>query len=150
MVVFAGLFLSVVPALASHYPIEVVPFIEAAHKSKLEAQKIFDTEELLQALLTPKGRKLMARKTGIKSQVLFGYAQMCDLLRIRGVGPKMGKLLTLAGVATIARLRAEKPAPLLVKLSEANKKHGVSEIIPQEETLKDWIHQARNLDIIVE
>ncbi len=61
----------------------------------------------------------------------------------------MAKLLLLTGVQSLSALRAEKPETLLPKLRETNKQHGISEILPQEETLKDWIHQARALEIIV-
>jgi hypothetical protein len=134
---------------ASHYPLEVVPFIEEEHKAKFDELKLLDTEELLDALRSPADRKALARKSGIKKDILTGYVQTCDLLRVRGVGPKMAKLLKLSGVTSIKVFRGEKPAELRLRLVEVNKKHGVSEILPQEETLKDWIHQARKLKIIV-
>jgi hypothetical protein len=137
------------PLLASHYPIEVVPFLEAGHRTKLAALKVEDTEQLLQALLTPKARKKAAGKSGIEIAKLEEYSKLCDLLRIRGVGPKMARLLLLSGIAGIAGLRGESGGDLIVKLRATNQQHGVSEILPQEETLKDWIHQARALDIIL-
>lgn len=141
--------LTVAPALASHYPIDAAPFVADEHKTRLTNIKIFGTEELLNALLTTKARKEMGRKTGIETSVLMEYARACDLLRIRGVGPKMARLLILSGVDGINTLRAEKSETLLPKMQEANKKHGVSELLPQLDTLKDWIHQARKLKIIV-
>ncbi len=136
-------------AQASHYPLEVVPFLEAGHLAKLTALKVEDTEQLLNALITDKARQGVASKTGIDPAKLLDYVRTCDLLRIRGIGPKMGKLLLLSGVTGVAALRAKKPAELLVEIRAANMQHGVSEILPQEETLKEWIHQARALDIIV-
>ena len=146
-----GLALLFMPAqvAASHYPLEVVPFIEKEHKEKFDALKLRDTEELLNALLLPADRKMLARKSGIKEEILKDYGQTCDLLRVRGVGPKMARLLKLAGVTSIKAFRAEKAETLRLRLVEVNKEHGVSEILPQEETLKDWIHQARKLKIIV-
>lgn len=137
------------PVLASHYPIEVVPFLEAGHRAKLAALKVEDTEELLQALLTPKARKSAARKTGIDEAKLDEYSRLCDLLRVRGVGPKMARLLLLSGMSGIAGLRGQSAADLLVKLRAANQQHGVSEILPQEETIRDWVQQAGALDIIL-
>jgi hypothetical protein len=61
----------------------------------------------------------------------------------------MARLLLLSGIAGIAGLRGESGGDLIVKLRATNQQHGVSEILPQEETLKDWIHQARALDIIL-
>jgi len=141
--------LTAATAQASHYPIEAVPFIKDEHKTSLAKLKVFDTEELLTALLTPDERKKVARKTGIEKKVLQEYVQSCDLLRVRGVGPKMARLLILSDVDGIKVLRAEKAETLLPRMQEANKKHGVSELLPQPDTLKDWIHQARKLKIVV-
>jgi hypothetical protein len=146
VVVLAG---TAASALASHYPIDAAPFIEDEHKTKFTQSKLFGTEELLNALLTPQARKELGRKTGIKKDVLLGYVQACDLLRVRGVGPKMARLLILSGVDGIKALRAQKSEELMPKMQEANQKHGVSELLPQLDTLKDWIHQARKLKIIV-
>jgi len=136
-------------AWGSHYPIEVVPFIDEAHKSSLAAQKLTETKDLLDALLTSDARRAVSKKTGIEVEKLEEYAHLCDLLRVRGLGPKMARLMMLSGIDGIEALRAEKPAELLPKLKGANDKHGISEILPQEETLNDWIHQARALPIVV-
>ena len=136
-------------ALASHYPLEAVPFIAAKDKKLLKQQKILDTKQLLNALLTSKVRKKMARQTGIDKEVLKGYAHLCDLLRVRGVGPKMARLIILAGVTGIKELRKQKAADLLAGMKEANKAHTISEILPQVETIQDWIGQAAELEILV-
>ncbi len=135
--------------LASHYPLEAVPFIADSDKKLLKQQKILDTKQLLNSLLTSKVRKKMARKTGIDKEVLTGYVQLCDLLRIRGVGPKMAKLIMLAGVPGIKVLRKQQAAQLLAGMKEANKVHTISEILPQVETIQDWIGQAAELEILV-
>ena len=136
-------------AVASHYPLEAVPFIADSDKKLLKQQKILDTKQLLEGLLTSKVRKKMARKTGIDKDVLEGYVHLCDLLRIRGVGPKMAKLIVLAGVTGIKELRKQKAAELLSSMKEANKVHTISEILPQEETIQHWIGQAAELEILV-
>ncbi len=137
------------PVLASHYPIEVVPFLEAGHRAKLAVLKVEDTEALLQALLTPKDRESASRKTGIEVGKLEEYSRLCDLLRVRGVGPKMARLLLLAGVSGIAGLRGQSAPDLMVKLRATNQQYGVSEILPQEDTIKDWVQQAGTLDLIL-
>ena len=134
---------------ASHYPLEAVPFIADSHKKLLKKQKILDTKQLLNSLLTSKVRKKMARKTGIDKEALEGYVQLCDLLRIRGVGPKMAKLIMLAGVKGIKDLRKQKAVDLLAGMKEANKVHTISEILPQIETIQDWIGQASELETLV-
>lgn len=136
-------------ALGSHYPIEAVPFVEEGHKSLLAAQKLTETRDLLNALLTPTARQTLSKKTGIPVEKLEEYVHLCDLLRIRGLGPKMAKILLLAGVDGVEKLRSERAEAVLRKMKTANDKHAISEILPEEETLNDWIQQARNLEIIV-
>lgn len=137
------------PAAASHYPLEGVPFIPEKDRKALEAQKITDTKELLDALLTPAARKGMGAKTGIAVETLLDYARLCDLLRLRGVGPKMARLIILCGVTGVAQLAKQSPASLLEKMQETNKVHLVSELIPQLDTVQDWIQQARELEVVV-
>lgn len=137
------------PALASHYPLEGVPFIPEKDRKALEAAKIQDTKELLDALLTVQARKSMAEKTGIAAETLLEYARLCDLLRLRGVGPKMARLLVLCGVTGTQALGKEAAETLLEKMKAVNKVHMVSELVPQVETLADWIQQARQLEVVV-
>jgi predicted flap endonuclease-1-like 5' DNA nuclease len=137
-------------AMASHYPLEAAPFIPEKERKALTAQKIADTEELLKAGLTAKARETLARKTSIKLETLTGWIYLCDLLRLRGVGPKMAQVLTLAGVKSVAELKGQEAPALLDRMKTANDKHAVSEIIPQVETVKDWIDQAKALEILVQ
>jgi predicted flap endonuclease-1-like 5' DNA nuclease len=105
--------------------------------------------ELLDALLTPEARKSVSGKTGIAVDTLLEYVRLCDLLRIRGVGPKMARLISLCGVTGTAALGKEVAAPLLEKMKEKNKVNLVSELLPQVETVEDWIQQARELPVVV-
>ncbi|MBM4353515.1 MAG: DUF4332 domain-containing protein [Deltaproteobacteria bacterium] len=132
-------------ALASHYPLEAVPFIPDQEREALLKEKITDTQELLEAAKTEKQRKQLAKKTGIAEEVVLEYAQLCDLLRVRGIGPKMARLFRLSGVKTIEDLAKETPEALAPRIKETNATHMVSEILPDEGSLKDWIHQARSL-----
>jgi len=132
-------------AFASHYPLEAVPFVPDKEREVLLKEKITDTSELLDATKTAQQRKQLARKTGIPEETILEWAQTCDLLRVRGIGPKMAKLFRLSGVKTMDELAKEAPEALSAKIKETNAAHMVSEILPDEGTLKDWIHQARTL-----
>lgn len=146
IVTILALLVAFVPAaLASHYPLEAVPFIPDKEREALLKVKITDTQELLDATQTAQQRKQLSRKTGIGEELVLEYAQTCDLLRVRGVGPKMAKLFRLSGVLTIEDLGKQVPDVLSAKIRETNATHMVSEILPDEGSLKDWIHQARTL-----
>jgi len=146
IVTILALLVAFVPvALASHYPLEAVPFVPDKEREALLKEKITDTQELLDATKTAQQRKQLSRKTGIGEEIVLEYAQMCDLLRVRGVGPKMAKLFRLSGVLTMDDLGKQVPDVLSAKIKETNATHMVSEILPDEGSLKDWIHQARTL-----
>ncbi len=141
-----ALLVAFVPAaLASHYPLEAVPFIQETERELLLKEKITDTSELLDATKTAPQRKQLAGKIGIPEETVLEWAQTCDLLRVRGIGPKMAKLFRLSGVKTIEELAKEAPEALSEKIKQTNATHMVSEILPDEGSLKDWIHQARTL-----
>ena len=130
---------------ASHYPLEAVPFIAAKDTASFKKAGVLDTEQMLQQLATPAGRKSLRKKTRIARESLLEYARLCDLLSIRGVGPKMGRLLRLAGVGGITHLRTQSAVALLKKMKEVNNIHTISEILPGPETVADWILQAKKI-----
>ncbi len=136
-------------AQASHYPLDAVSFIPTEHSAALQKAGWTETKDLLNALLTPKARKTAAKTVQIDEDTLLRYAQLCDLLRIRGIGPKMAQVIHYAGFKTVAQLKKAKPAALAKAMKIANQKYRVSELLPQEETLVDWIAQAQKLPIIV-
>lgn len=143
-----GLLLTLVfsaTALASHYPLEAVSFIQKEHSDQFLKLKLDDTQLLLEALATPEKRKSIESKTGIAQDTLLFYAQLCDLLQIRGVGPQMARLLHLAGYTSVGLLAKATPAAALEAMKKANQEHRVSELLPQEPTMANWIEQAQKL-----
>ena len=138
-------------ARASHYPTEVVPFISDADRVALEANGISDTRQMLDAMLSPAARRKLSKKTGVAVESLDKYAGLCDLLRVRGIGPKMAEVLYLADVKNIEALKTQKPPELAEKMKKTNFSlpKPISDILPDERTLQDWIDQANQLEIIV-
>jgi predicted flap endonuclease-1-like 5' DNA nuclease len=130
---------------ASHYPIEGVSFIPGKHAEALTKIGLEDTETLLAALSTLEKRKDVATRTQIPLDVLESYFHLCDLLQIRGIGPRMAQLLVLTGCTSTADLATRTSATLLEDMKKANQQHRISEILPQVDTLTDWIQQAKNL-----
>lgn len=134
---------------ASHYPLEAVPFIAPKDITLFKGAKVEETSQLLAALATPEGRKAMHKKTGVALETLLEYARLCDLLSIRGVGPKMARLLRLADVTGLEDLRGRDADALLKKMKQANDIHTISEILPGPETVADWVQQAKKLKSVL-
>jgi predicted flap endonuclease-1-like 5' DNA nuclease len=145
----ALLLIPVSSAFASHYYLEDASFIKAEEAKALKAEGLKSTETLLNGLITPDLRKAVSDKTKIKPARLRELAEFCDLLRVRGVGPKMATLLRLSGVMHTGDLAVQAGASLAKKLKAANDLHQISETLPEPGLLGDWIQQAQKLGRIL-
>ena len=130
-------------ALASPYPLEAI--VGEKEATALAAQKITSTTELLKRAATAKSRKALAAATGLAEARLLDWARACDMLRIKGVGPEMVRLLAAAKVSTTRQLKAQKAPALLKQVMLANERDKISENPPGPGQLKAWITQAGKL-----
>jgi predicted flap endonuclease-1-like 5' DNA nuclease len=137
-------------ARASNYEIQEIPqAIPAADAAKLRAVGVTTTFALLEKGGEVPARKALARQAKIPEKTLEGWIQMADLLRIKGIGPDVARLLAAAGVHTVAQLRtadAEKLEGDILKLNETKK---LSENPPSKEHLAAWIAQSKELPIVL-
>ncbi len=140
------LLLASLPARASDYPLFNIMDDKSARK--LEAQKIATTSDLLRAASTPPRRKALAKKTGLSRGKITRWARLCDLMRVKGVGLRMARLLTAADVRTIRDLRKEQPLALAKRVEAANKKDEKTKTPPTAEQLFNWITQAKKLKLV--
>jgi len=142
-----GLLLSASPALASEYPLENVLPKEAAEA--LAKQGIETTNKLLDAAAKGKARHALAKATGIEIKQLTTWVEMCDLMRIKGVGPEMSKLLRAAKVKTIKKLKRRHAKRLHKRLLAVNDKQKISQNPPDVSQLENWIAQAKKLKVVL-
>jgi predicted flap endonuclease-1-like 5' DNA nuclease len=139
------------PAQAGQYELADVPeLMDDAVRARVAAAGIQTTAQLLEATRTKAGRAKLGKETGQAADIVQWWANFTDLLRVNGIGPKMAKLIQMAGVANIAGLKKETAAGLLAKVTAANTKYRVTELLPQEHNLSDWIGQAQKLPVVVE
>jgi predicted flap endonuclease-1-like 5' DNA nuclease len=143
--------LSARPAGASHYALtEVGRLIPPSDAEKLQKAGVETTEQLLQKGGTAKDRKALAKASGLSAGTVTTLVKHCDLLRIKGVGPEMVLLLEAAGVKSIADLAKRDAAGLAAATESANKSKKISEKLPTEPQLGDWIEQAKKLPGVVD
>jgi predicted flap endonuclease-1-like 5' DNA nuclease len=143
--------LAVAPAAyASNYALEEIPqAIPAGEAAKLKAQGIGTTFQLLEKGAEPKARKDLSRLTHIAEKTLDGWIQMADILRIKGVGPDVTRLLSACGVRTVAQLKTQEAAKLSDEIMKVNSRQHLSENPPSMEHLQAWIAQAQTLPIVL-
>jgi len=138
------------PAYASNYALEEIPqAIPAADAAKLKAAGVATTFALLEKGAEAPARKTLSKQTKIAEKTLEAWIQMADLLRVRGIGPDVARLLSAAGVRTVEQLKNADAAKLNDEIAKVNSKQHLSENPPNAEQLGAWIKQAKDLPIVL-
>jgi predicted flap endonuclease-1-like 5' DNA nuclease len=127
------------------YPITDIEGIGPSVAEKLKAMRIRTTTRLLEAAKNPKGRQALAEKTGIERARILRWANMADMMRIKGVGEEYSELLEAAGVDTVRELKHRNPKNLVKAMKEANAKRKLVRLLPSERAIVKWIEQAKSL-----
>ena len=127
------------------YPLSQIEGMTAFAASKLKKLGIRTTEALLEAAHTVKGRKDLSAKTGISEQQLLEWANICDYMRIPGMGKAKTKLLRAAGVTTVRELALRNPSRLAESMKDINIRRKLVHVLPSEKSVEQIIQKARKL-----
>jgi predicted flap endonuclease-1-like 5' DNA nuclease len=127
------------------YPIKDIEGIGPAFAEKLTAAGIKTTGALLEQAKDPKGRKAVAETSGIDEQKILKWANMADLMRIKGVAEEYSELLEAAGVDTVKELKTRRADNLTAKMAEINATKKLVRQLPAEKLVESWIEQAKTL-----
>jgi len=137
-------------AQASHYRLPADGFVSDEELEALAKAGVHTTLDLLQRAAKVTDREALARKTGLPLTRLTTLACQVDLLRVKGLGPSMVRLLQTAGIRHTRDLRATEPDGLLERLRAANSIHHIAPVLPRTEILAEWIGQAKRLEWLLE
>jgi len=127
------------------YPITDIEGIGPSVAEKLKATRIRTTSRLLEAAKNPKGRKSLSDKTGVESSRILKWANIADMMRIKGVGEEYSELLEAAGVDTVRELKHRNPVNLAKAMAAANVRRKLVRLLPSEKAIAKWIAQAKSL-----
>ncbi len=130
----------------SSYPIADIEGIGPTYAAKLSAAGITNTKAYLERAKDPKGRKALADETGIEAARILKWANMADLMRIKGVAEEYSELLEAAGVDTVKELRNRNAVNLAAKMAEVNETKKLVRLVPGEKAVTDWVEQAKTLE----
>ena len=119
--------------------------IGPAYKTRLNNIGIDTVWDLLSEGATPGGRKIIAEETGITGKLVLEWVNICDLLRISGVGEEYSDLLEEAGVDTVPELARRNPENLHLKLSEVNAEKNLVRRLPSLSDVERWVETAKTL-----
>ena len=127
------------------YPITDIEGIGPSVAEKLKATRIRTTSRLLEAAKNPKGRKSLSDKMGVESSRILKWANIADMMRIKGVGEEYSELLEAAGVDTVRELKHRNPVNLAKAMAAANARRKLVRLLPSEKAIAKWIAQANSL-----
>jgi len=131
------------------YKIDEIEGIGPAKKEALAKANIDTTDALLDACKDPAGRKTTAETTGLSEKEILKFANMADLMRIKGVGEEYSELLEAAGVDTVKELKMRRADNLTAKMAEVNQGKDLVRSLPSESVVAGWVEQAKELPPIL-
>jgi predicted flap endonuclease-1-like 5' DNA nuclease len=123
--------------------------IGEVYAKKLIEAGVPTTEALLEAGATPKGREVLAEKTGIGHKFILKWVNRADLFRVEGIGEQYSDLLAAAGVETVLELAQRAPEHLYQQLVGKNESSRLVRHLPSMEHVAKWVEQAGKLKRIV-
>nr|WP_321457740.1 DUF4332 domain-containing protein [uncultured Cohaesibacter sp.] len=127
------------------YPIAKIEGIGPTYAEKLSAVGITNTKKYLEKAKDPAGRKALEEETGIDHARILKWANMADLMRIKGVGEEYSELLEVAGVDTVKELRNRNAANLTEAMKQANAEKKLVRQVPALSNVEKWVAQAKEL-----
>lgn len=137
-------------AHASNYALEEIPMlIPSEDAGRLRAAGVQTTFALLEHGADAKSRRTLAASAKVPLHTLEGWVRMADLMRVRGVGPDVARLLTAVGVLTVVDLQKADPQKISDQIQRIAAAQKLSENPPSAEHLTAWIEQAKNLPIVL-
>jgi predicted flap endonuclease-1-like 5' DNA nuclease len=110
---------------------------------------IASLDALLSNGCTRKGRKDLAKSTGISEKLVLKWVNRADLARIKGIGTQYGDLLEASGVDTVPELAKRKPENLYAKMVEVNQKKKLVRQAPGLKQVENWVAQAKDLPRVI-
>ena len=131
------------------YAIAEIEGIGPTFTKKLKAAGIRSTAKLLDRAKNPKGRRALAEELGIDEGKILKWANMADLMRIRGVAEEYSELLEAAGVDTVKEMKRRNAANLAAKMQAVNAKRRLVQLLPSEKRITAWIEHAKKLSPVM-
>ena len=122
--------------------IDVIVGLPHRSATRLRRERVRTTEGLLRRAATAEGRAELSEATGIPVDDLLTWCRVAELISIRGVGGEYARLLTDAGVETLADLARTEPTELIVALSHRNGSQRVVQRLPTAPMVAEWVAAA--------
>jgi hypothetical protein len=131
------------------YPITDIRCIGADTALILKSEGIRTTVGLLHCAKTPTQRLKIATKVGTDDKHVLDWVTAADRMRIKGVGWEYAELLSAAGVKTVNELKFRNPQKLVERMTQANDRRKLVQLMPSVKVVQRWIESAQNLPSVI-
>lgn len=131
------------------YSIMDIEGIGPSFKKKLQKVGVRTTGKLLERAASPKGRRALAEESGIDEGRILKWANMADLMRVKGVAEEYSELLEAAGVDTVKELKRRNATNLADKMAEVNQKKKLVRLLPSAKRVESWVANAKTLKAVM-
>lgn len=122
-----------------------IRFIEAEHKKILQNMGIETCEDLIKLCKTSIDRKKFAMSAGLDHLILDEMVKCADLMRIPRIRQEYVLLLRKVGIHCINDLARQNTRKLYAKIFDLAVKDNLTERIPFEHDVHEWIGEAVKL-----
>ena len=131
------------------YPITDIRGIGPDTVDVLKSEGIRTTIGLLRSAKTPKQRLKLAEKVGTNKERLLDWVTAADRMRVKGVGWEYAELLSAAGVKTVNELKFRNPQKLVERMTQANDRRKLVQLLPSVKVVQRWIEDAQKLEPVI-
>lgn len=134
-------------------PVPLDKLIEPEYGNSLEALKnqgIKNSKQLFEAGCHIDSRKHLALKTRIPEALFLKWVELCDLLRINGVGPVFAHMLHESGIKSIKYFNKLSATELLEQVSRFNERKKFTSISLRPEDVDYCMDYVKELDDVLE
>lgn len=116
---------------------------------KLKKVGVDTPQKLLEQGATSRGRRELAKETGISAKLILRWVNEVDLYRINGLGKEYANLLEVSGVDTVPELAQRNAANLHKKVIAINEEKRLVQHVPSLAEVEDWVSQAKQLPRVI-
>lgn len=127
------------------YPISKIDGLGPQAAVKLKSVGIRTTDGLLKSAGSAKARKILSAKTGISEQQLLAWANIADLMGVKGISTGKAGLIRASGVNTVRELAMRNPGRLAQAMRETNDRKKLVRVLPTEKSVARLIENAGKL-----
>ena len=124
--------------------------IGETHADQLAEAGIGSTTTLLRKGSSRRGRKEIAKASGVTVKRILEWVNRADLFRVRGIGEEYSDLLETCGVDTVPELAQRNAAHLREKMENVNARKHLVRRLPAKPEIQRWISHAKKLKRVVE